>query len=104
MDLQGDIRAMIAASDTGSGDALTCSIAGAAAVSCLASFATQQDALNLGDTVTIGKTRVLRIARADAPGMATGTKITWNSQNWTVIQTSSAGHGELTRAFLGVFR
>ncbi len=102
MDLAADMRAMMALSSFGTGEPTVCTIGGVE-VPCLPSRATDVDAASF-DTVTSGKTRVLRIATADAPDLDNGTAITWNSQNWTVIQLGSFAHGAAWRAFLGKAR
>lgn len=102
-DLASDLRAMMAASDFGTEEPLVCQIGGQD-VPCLPSRATETDALNLGDVVTIGKTRVLRIARDDAPSLDTGSPLSWNGKAWTVVQMATLAHGQLLRVFLGKAR
>lgn len=64
------------------------------------SVASAQDTL-MGETIIAGRTRVLRLVEADAPGLEAGQKITWNSRQWLVLQVQLAAMGQLLRVFLG---
>ena len=99
-DLASDLRAMMAACDFETGEPRVCVIVGQD-VPCLPSRATEVDALNLGNLITAGKTRVLRVVRADAPDIEPGMPVTWNGRTWEVKAAPTLAHGALIRLFLG---
>ena len=55
----------------------------------------------MGETIIAGRTRVLRLVSADAPDLASGQTLTWNSRQWLVLQVQLAAMGQLLRVFLG---
>lgn len=64
------------------------------------SVASSQDTI-MGETIIAGRTRVLRLVAADAPDLASGQTLTWNSRQWLVLQVQLAAMGQLLRVFLG---
>lgn len=64
------------------------------------SVASSQDTI-MGETIIAGRTRVLRLVAADAPALASGQTLTWNSRQWLVLQVQLAAMGQLLRVFLG---
>ena len=93
-DPSGDIRAALAEI----GDPVT--LPGGGIAYGFPSIATTDDSLD-GDSIVPGKTKVLRFATADVPGLAAGNNVTWKATNYRVVKVSLAGMGNVTRIFLG---
>ena len=97
-DVAADLRRALG---TAWGQCGHCTLPGGAVVPCVPSVATTEDALG-GEAIVAGRTRVLRIAAADAPGLKEADAgLLWNGAAWRVNKLELRAAGHLLLVFLG---
>ena len=94
MDLAEDLRLML----TDLGEPVT--LPNGNAISGVPGLASSEDQL-VGDTIVANKTRTLRVATADIPGVVSGVLVAWNAKSYRVVHLSTLGLGAYTKLFLG---